>query len=168
MTQQTSTHPTSENIKKLSDLIKGVKFAMLTVQTAEGHLHAHPMTTQEVEFDGDIWFIGGKDTEQVAAMRAHPQVNVSYARPDKGVYVSVNGEANLVEDRAKLDELWSDMYKAYFPQGKEDPNIQLIHIAANGAEYWESDGKVRSLIQIARGLVTGEHAHQGENETVKL
>lgn len=49
MTQQHS-----DDVKKLSDLIKGVKFAMLTVQTAEGHLHAHPMTTQEVEFDGDI------------------------------------------------------------------------------------------------------------------
>ena len=158
----------TDSIKTLAAMIKEVHFAMLTVQTADGHLHAHPMTTQQVEFDGDIWFIGGKDTEQVQNMAARPQVNVSYSSPDKGVYVSVNGTAQLVENRAKLDELWSDFYQTYFPQGKEDPNIQLIHIAANGAEYWESDGKVRSLIQIARGLVTGEHAHQGENETIKL
>ncbi len=162
------TQNSSDGIKELAKLIHGVKFAMLTVQTPEGHLHSHPMTTQDVEFDGDIWFIGGKDTAQVSAMRSHPQVNVSYARPDKGVYVSVNGTAELVEDRAKLDELWSDMYKAYFPEGKEDPNIQLIRISAHGAEYWESEGKVRSLIALARGLVKGEEAHQGKNETINL
>ncbi|GGR84145.1 pyridoxamine 5'-phosphate oxidase family protein [Deinococcus sedimenti] len=163
MTQQSN-----EGVQELSKLIHGVKFAMLTVQNADGHLHAHPMTTQEVEFDGDIWFIGGKDTAQVAAMRQHPQVNVSYSRPDKGVYVSVNGTAELVEDREKLDALWSDMYKAYFPEGKEDPNIQLIRISANGAEYWEGEGKVRSLIEIARGMIKGEEAHPGKNETVNL
>ncbi|WP_155297671.1 pyridoxamine 5'-phosphate oxidase family protein [Deinococcus kurensis] len=162
------TQTNTDSVKKIASLINGVKFAMLTVQTEKGHLHGHPMTTQDVEFDGDIWFIGGKDTAQVAAMRLHPQVNVSYSHPDKGVYVSVNGTAQLVEDRAKLDELWSDFYKAYFPQGKEDPNIQLIHIAANGAEYWESDGKVRSLISLAKGLIKGEQPHQGENETIKL
>ena len=162
------TQNSTDGIKELAKLIHGVKFAMLTVLTPEGHLHAHPMTTQDVEFDGDIWFIGSKDTNQVKAMQSHPQVNVSYAHPDRGVYVSVNGTAELVEDRAKLDELWSDAYKAYFPQGKEDPNIQLIHIAAHGAEYWESEGKVHSLIALARGLVKGEEAHQSKNETVKL
>ncbi|UBV43831.1 pyridoxamine 5'-phosphate oxidase family protein [Deinococcus taeanensis] len=157
-----------DSVRKIGQIIKGVKFAMLTVITDDGHLHAHPMTTQQFEFDGDLWFIGGRDTGQVAAMRARPQVNVSYSQPDKGLYVSVNGTAQLVEDRAKLDELWSDFYKAYFPEGKDDPNVQLIRIEAHGAEYWESDGKVRNLIQLARGLVTGQHAHQGENETVKL
>lgn len=162
------TQHSSEGIRELARLIHGVKFAMLTVQTAQGHLHAHPMTTQEVEFDGDLWFIGGKDTAQVSHMRLHPQVNVSYARPDRGVYVSVNGTAELVEDRAKLDDLWSDLYQAYFPQGKDDPNIQLIRISANGAEYWEGEGKVRSLIELAKGMITGEEAHPGKNETVNL
>ncbi len=168
MTQSTTDQTATAAVQKIAELIKGVKFAMLTVQTEAGHLHAHPMTTQDVEFDGDIWFIGGKDTAQVADMRARPQVNVSYARPDKGVYVSVNGTAQLVDDRTKLDELWSDFYKAYFPQGKEDPNIQLIHVSAGGAEYWESDGKVRSLIGLAKGLIKGEQPHMGENETVNL
>ena len=157
----------TDSIKTLAAMIKEVHFAMLTVQTADGHLHAHPMTTQQVEFDGDIWFIGGKDTEQVRDMAARPQVNVSYSNPDKGVYVSVNGTAQLVENRAKLDELWSDFYQTYFPQGKEDPNIQLIQIHANGAEYWEGNGKIRSLLAFAKGLVGGK-PDMGENETVRL
>ncbi|RJF73914.1 MULTISPECIES: pyridoxamine 5'-phosphate oxidase family protein [Deinococcus] len=157
-----------EAIKIMAGIVKDVKFAMLTTTTAEGHLHARPMTTQEKEYDGDLWFIGAKDTEAVADMRARPQVNVSFSNPDKGTYLSVNGTAELLEDRAKLDELWSDFYKAYFPQGKEDPNIQLIKINASGAEFWESDGKVRSLFQMAKGLIKGEQPDMGKNDTVKL
>ncbi|GHF49187.1 general stress protein 26 [Deinococcus metalli] len=155
-------------VKKIAGIIKNVKFAMLTTTTAEGHLHARPMTTQETEFDGDVWFIGARDSEAVADMRARPQVNLAYAKPGDGEYVSVNGTAELVEDRAKLDELWSDFYKAYFEGGKEDPNIQLIKVHANGAEFWESDGKVRTLFQLAKGALTGQHAHMGQNDTVKL
>ncbi|MBZ9749323.1 pyridoxamine 5'-phosphate oxidase family protein [Deinococcus sp. HMF7604] len=157
-----------EALNKVGELIQDVKFAMLTVTDEHGHLKGHPMTTQDVEFDGDIWFLGGKDTEQVRNMGARPQVNVSYSRPDKGIYVSVRGAASLVENRAKLEQVWSDFYKAYFPEGIDDPNIQLIRIEADGAEYWESDGKVRSLIGLAKGLLTGKEAKQGENETVNL
>ncbi|WP_034383418.1 pyridoxamine 5'-phosphate oxidase family protein [Deinococcus sp. YIM 77859] len=169
MTQHTE-HPTREEaIKTLAGLIKDVKFAMLTVTTAEGHLKAHPMTTQQTEFDGDIWFIGGKDTEQVQCMAARPQVNVSYSDPGKNNYVSVSGVAELVEDRAKLEELWSDLYKAYFPQGIDDPNIQLIKVSAQGAEYWEGSGRMKALFQMARAAVTGKPAtDMGDNATVKL
>lgn len=158
-------------IKTVAALIKDIKFAMLVTVTDEGHLHARPMTTQQTEFDGDLWFIGAKDTEAVSDMRARPQVNVSFADTSSNNYVSVNGTAELVEDRAKLDELWSDMYNMYFEGGKEDPNIQLIKINASGAEYWESGGKIRALFALAKNLLPGQKAdasEMGSNETVKL
>jgi general stress protein 26 len=157
-----------DSVKKIAGIIKDVKFAMLTTVTAESHLHSRPMTTQQTEFDGDVWFIGARDSEAVADMRARPQVNLAYARPGDGEYVSVTGTAELVEDRAKLDELWSDFYKAYFEGGKDDPNVQLIKVHAHGAEFWEGDGKVRTLFQLAKGTLTGQHAHMGQNDTVKL
>lgn len=163
-------HPTrEETIQAIASIVRDVKFAMLTVQTAEGHLKAHPMTTQQTEFDGDVWFIGGRDTEQVQCMAERPQVNVSYSDPGKGNYVSIGGAAQLVEDRAKLEELWSDGYKAYFPGGIDDPNVQLIKIEAHGAEYWGSDGKLKNILQQARAAVTGQPASDtGTNETVKF
>jgi len=158
-----------ETIKAMAAVIKEVKFAMLTVITDEGHLQAHPMTTQQAEFDGDVWFLGGKDTKQVQCMAARPQVNVSYSDPEKGHYVSIGGEAQLVEDRAKLEELWSDAYKAYFPGGIDDPTVQLIKIEAHGAEYWGSDGKLKNMFQLARAAVTGKPATDlGTNETIKF
>lgn len=157
-----------EAIKIMAGIVKDVKFAMLTTTTTDGHLHSRPMTTQEKEYNGDLWFIGSKETEAVSDMRARPQVNVSFSNPGKGVYLSVNGTAELVSDKAKLDELWSDAYKIYFLDGKDDPSIQLIKVNANGAEFWESDGKVRTLFQVAKGLIKREEPDLGKNDTVKL
>lgn len=157
-----------DTVKKIASIIGDVKFAMLTTTTAEGHLHSRPMTTQQTEFDGDLWFIGDRRSEAVQDIGARPQVNVSYSRPDKGEYVSLNGEASLPTDEAKLDELWSDFYTAYFEGGREDPNIQLIKVHANGAEYWESDGKIRTLFQMVKSAVSGKQADTGSNETVRL
>ena len=156
-----------EAVKTMGKIIKDVKFAMLTTRTAGGELYSRPMTTQEREFDGDLWFIGSKDSEAVADMRERPQVNVSFSHPDKNNYVSVSGTAELVEDQAKLDDLWSDFYKAYF-DGKEDPNIQLIKIHAQGGEFWESSGKLVSFFKMAQSAVTGAKPDMGKNDTVKL
>ena len=160
-----------EAVRTVAGLVKDIKFAMLVTVTDEGHIHARPMTTQQTEFDGDLWFIGAKDSEAVHDMRTRPQVNVSYADTGSNNYVSVTGTADLVEDRAKLDELWSDMYNMYFEGGKEDPNVQLIKINAEGAEFWESGGKVRTLFARAKTLIPGQKAdasEMGRNETVKL
>ncbi len=158
-----------ESIRHIAGMIGDIKFALLTTANGDGQLHARPMTTQQTEFDGDLWFIGSKDSGSVADIRLNPQVNASYADTGKGSYVSVSGRAELKEDRAKLEELWSDFYKAYFEGGIDDPKVQLIKIGAQEAEFWESDGKVRSLFQMAKAAVTGKTAtDMGKNETVKL
>ncbi|ADV66924.1 pyridoxamine 5'-phosphate oxidase family protein [Deinococcus maricopensis] len=160
-----------QSLQHITKIIKDLKFAMLTVITDDGKLKSHPMTTQEAEFDGDLWFLGGKDTEQVRNMRARPNVNVGFADPGKGAYVSIEGRALLLEDRAKVEELWTDFYKAYFPEGVDDPNIQLIKVEAQGAEFWESDGKAKELFHMARAALTGrptEAEDMGRNERVDL
>lgn len=46
----------NEHIKKLGELITDIKFAMLTTVEQDGSLRSRPMATQQVEFDGDLWF----------------------------------------------------------------------------------------------------------------
>lgn len=97
---------TSTHIQAIHDLVKDIKFAMMTTVTSEGHLHACPMTTSDFNLDNkEIWFIADASTETVSDIKANPQVNLAYVANDKD-YLSINGEAQLVSDPAKLDELW--------------------------------------------------------------
>ena len=162
------TPPTREEaIQIIAGMVRGIKFAMTTFTTDSGHLHAQPMTTQEQEFDGDVWFIGNKKSDLVRSVGVRPQVNLSYSDPGKG-WVSIYGAARLVTDDAKLGELWSEIYTAYFPGGQTDPDIQLIKVEAEGAHYWESNGRVRSLFQMAKAAVTGSQPDMGESVSVNL
>jgi general stress protein 26 len=78
-----------DSIRKLGELIHDIKFAMLTSTHTDGSLHSRPMATQQVEFDGNLWFFTGLNSEKVRELESNPEVNLSYSAPDAQRYVSV-------------------------------------------------------------------------------
>ena len=156
-----------EKIKKLGELIKDIDIAMLTTVDEDGSLRSRPMGTQEVEFDGDLWFMTAIDTGKADEILRENRVNVSYAKPDDHRYVSVSGTAVLINDKAKIDELWSPIYKAYFPEGKDDPRLRLIKVRVEKAEYWESLGLISTIIGFTQAML-GKESDIAENEKINL
>ncbi|KAG0920462.1 hypothetical protein G6F32_015590 [Rhizopus arrhizus] len=130
----------AEHIAQRAELIKDVEVAMFTTTGVDGRLYSRPLATQQGAFEGALWFVITADSPKVAEIALDPRVNVAYASPSKNTYVSVSGRARVVDDRAKIDELWSPAMKLFFPGGKEDPNLRLIHVRADSAEYWDGPG----------------------------
>lgn len=161
----------TENVAKLADLIRDVRIAMLTTIEADGCLRSRPMATQETEFDGTLWFFTWVDSAKVHEIERDHHVNISYANPSDEVYVSVSGTARLTRDPAKAKELWNPMHKAWFPKGLDDPNLGLLRVDVEKAEYWDSpSSKVVQLIGFAKALATGKSwaGEAGENEKLTL
>jgi len=156
-----------ESIKKLGELIKDIRIAMFTTVHEDGVLHSRPMATQQVEFDGDLWFLTRLDSSKVDDVERHEHVNLSYASDNR--YVSVIGSAAISNDRAKIKELWSPAYKVWFPEGLDDPQLRLIKVDVAGAEYWDTPGGLVAVaIGFVKSIVTGKTAKIGDNETVNL
>ena len=145
------------DIAKLGELIKDIRVAMLTTVDNEGRLHSRPMATQQSEFDGILWFFTDSDSEKVHELEHDRHVNLSYAKPDDQRYVSVSGTASTVRDQAKMKELWSPLHKAWCPKGPDDPNIALLRVDVDRAEYWDapSNAAVR-LFGFAKAVLTGK------------
>lgn len=158
----------NENIKKLGELIKDIKFAMLTTVEEDGRLRSRPMATQQSEFDGNLWFFTNANAPKVDEVQGHQKVNVSYAEPKDQKYVSISGTAELVRDRQKIEELWDPTYKAWFPKGLEDPDLALLKVSIDQAEYWDSPSSaVVRLVGFVKSVVTGEPiGNLGENEKI--
>ena len=96
-------------------------------------------------------------------------VNVSYARPEDQRYVSLSGTARLVRDREKIKELWNPALKAWFPQGMDDPEIALIKVRVEQAEYWDSPSSAMAHVAgYVKAVATGQPYRPGENEKVNL
>jgi general stress protein 26 len=160
----------NKNVKKLREMIKDIKFAMLTTLEADGTLRSRPMATQAAEFDGELWFFTNADAPKVDEVQQHlPQVNVSYAQPNDQKYISVSGTAQLIRDRQKIEELWNPLYKAWFPQGLDDPNLALLQVRVDKAEYWDSPASsVVRLVGFVKAVVTGEPIGSGgDNQKIE-
>lgn len=157
-----------EAIKKLRDLIQDVDTAMLTTIDG-GVLRSRPMDTQEVEFDGDLWFMTSTENHTVDEINKDNRVNVSYAMPDDDTYVSVSGRAEFTTDQAKINELWSPAHKAWFPEGKDDPNLILLKVAVEQAEYWDvTSSTFTQIAGFLKAVATGKSADGGENEKINF
>lgn len=156
-----------DDMKTIARLVKAAKIALLTTETADGHLHSRPLATQEVEFDGDLWFFTQDPSSKTDDIRVHDQVNAAF-ESGKG-YLSVAGRATVVHDRAKVDELWTPTVEAWFPNGKDDPTVALIKVEAESAEYWASNEPgVVTAFKIAKAVVTHTQPDVGDNKAVDL
>ena len=150
---------------KLVELAKDSRFVMLTTTDGDGHLVSRPMSRQEVDLDADLWFIATRDSRKVAHLRANPTAAVTVTGSSS--WVSLAGTAEVVDDTAKLEEMWSTFAEAWIPEGPQDPNAILIRFDAESAEYWDNPGgRVSSVISLVKSKLTGEPYDGGENEVV--
>jgi len=159
---------TQTDKERLYEIIDDVEIAILTTIEKDGSLHSRPMANQKADRNGSIWFFTEKDGGVAANIRSNPVVSLGYA--GTGAYATVGGAAELVDDRVKIDELWSESVKAWFPNGKDDPNLTLLRVDPDIGEFWAfPSAPVSKVIGYVKAKLTGEPADDiGDNRKVAL
>lgn len=154
--------------QNLWDKIRDVRVAMLTTVEEDGSLRSRPMYTQQAEFGGELWFFTADDSGKVEEIAREHQVNLSYVDPDDSRYVSVSGVAELVKDRAKIEELWSPMLKAWFKGGQDDPTLALLRVRVSRAEYWDdTSSKMTQLVGMVKAALGSESYESDEHGVIE-
>ena len=159
--------PETANISKVTDIINDSHIGMFTTINEKGALVSRPLVVQDVKDDGDMWFFTGEGTSQVAHIGADPRVNVSFGQRTE--WVSVAGTAEVVRDREKIRELWNQAVEAWFPDGPDTPEVVLLRVDSDSAEYWTSPGgTAATVLQWVKSKVTHSRMNVGESGTVEL
>jgi general stress protein 26 len=152
-----------DGAKKLRKTIKGARVAMLTTVAPDGTLRSRPMEAVKAPFDGDLWFFTRASATKAGEVRDNDHVNVSFADRGDERYLSLSGRATIVRDDAKIQELWSGKMKAWFPGGRKDPDIALLRVHVERAEYW--DAKAGGMVELTGGFgPAGEGKDDRRNE----
>lgn len=135
----------------------------LMIGLDEGGGHSEPMTAQLDKDQVDtLFFFAGRDNRLTSGGNAMAQ----FVSKGHDFFACLSGNVRVDQDRAMIDKLWSRQAEAWFPQGKDDPNLALIRFDIDEAELWETDmslsGKVKMLFggQIRSGE-EGSHAKVG-------
>ena len=140
------------------EMLQQIRFGMLTTRHANGHLHARPVTMQNRPADcfDSIWLFMSHQGTPVAELLEDCRVNISFADASKSTYVSVSGEAFVVDNDSRKTELWSPFAQAWFPGGATDPDLALVEVKIVHAHYWDSsNNKLVQLYEVAKAALTG-------------
>lgn len=157
------------DIQTLQELIKDIRIAMMTTVDEDGTLRSRPMGTQDIENESDLWFFTADPSGKAEEVRQNQQVNLSYVDTGKNRYVSVSGRAMIVHDKARMEKYWKPILKAWFPEGLETPDLALMRVTPEKAEFWDAPhGKLVALAQMVKAAVTGDEGEVGRNEKIDI
>lgn len=157
-------------IQKIAEILSDIRICMLTTVDTDGKPWSRPMATQAADFDGDLWFFTRDDSEKVEHVQRNSRVGVAFAEPKSQAYVTMAGRALVVRDRKKMEALWAEPYKAWFPKGTDDPHLRLLKVEVERAEYWDSPASpIVYAFGYAKAVLTGKPADDlGEHGRVTL
>ena len=147
----------NEAVEKIRHIAEG-EIAM--VHTFEGNHRVgivRPMATAAVDPDGTLWFLSRAESSKNEQLHGERVMQVTYSVKARSEYLVLDGQADILRDRAKLDELWSSIDKTWFSAGKDDPAITLIRFTPKIGHYWDTQhGKMVQLAGMLVGAVSGK------------
>jgi len=145
-------------LKKIAELLEGIHIAMVTTLASDGSISSRPMAVQDKAFDGKVWFLTRSSSEKVDEIEEDQHVTLTFTDSSNAKYLTLKGRASLSQDRAKVDELWSSMYRAWFPKGANDPEIAVLRVDVHEADYWEASSSrlVRGAKYLAAAVTGGK------------
>jgi general stress protein 26 len=161
-----STHENADARRTVKEIADEVDITMVTTHAPDGSLRSRPLSLQQATEDGDLWYVASGDADIVSEIEADPRVNAAFS--GKGSWLSVTGVATVSRARADLERVWTPSAEAWFPEGIDTPGIVAIAITGESAEFWDSPGKVATLLQVATARLRNKEPHPGTNETVEL
>ena len=161
-----------ENISKDGDVeefwhrLEQQPIVMLTDMFTDG-LRCRPMAARFRQQESAIWFLTDRDSAKVDEVAARPDIGISVADTGANLYMSVTGTCELVDDAAKIAELWSAADKIFF-DGPNDPRIILMRITPSQGQIWSGPSGPVAAVKMALSLLTGNKPDLGDAQKVHL
>lgn len=151
-----------EAIEKIHEIAEATNTCMFCTHLGSVPFAARPMAVQQVDDEGRVWFLSNHSSNKDQDIKAQGQAQLIFAHPDKYEFLSLYGTAESFYDREKIEALWSPLAKAWFPEGKDDPNLSVIKFSAIEGHYWDTQsGKLVSLLKIVISAATVNRSDDG-------
>ena len=159
-----------EAIDKLKSLVEDIGICLFcTDLKIDDGSTCRPMSAIKVCDQGNIWFFSEKDSDKNKAIVADKNVQLFFSHPAKGSYLVVNGEAEIILDKTKIEELWTPFAKIWFKEGKDDPSISIIKVNPSNAYYWDTAGnQMINLLKMIASVATGKNLVTGDEGAITI
>lgn len=152
------------DLAALRERVAGVSTVMVTTIDEQGTLSSRPITVQEIDDSGDVWFVVDRHADWVHD--GVDAVNVAFV-DDGATWVSVAGRVALDDDAERLRRLWNPGLDAWFPDGPQTDGVVAMHVQADRWEYWTAPNQLARLVELATATVTDTPPDLGDAGAVE-
>lgn len=144
--------------------LKDTRSGMLSAKGAP----AVPMThyTGDADDGQSLWFITAKDTDLGEAAVKPVSAQYLISSPDEQLYARIDGHLVRSDDTAQLDRVWTGFAAAWFEDGRQDSDVQLLRFDLSEAEVWITGGSLKFLFEIAKANATSSQPDIGTHTTL--
>ncbi|MGN3973719.1 pyridoxamine 5'-phosphate oxidase family protein [Tsuneonella sp. SYSU-LHT278] len=143
----------TKSLSEISEDMKQIDFCTLATHAPNGTIGARPMSNNsEVDFKGDSWFFTYEDRQMVKDIERDRKVGLTYLGSAglKGIlgapgqFIHVEGEAQVIRDKARFADHWDPSLDRWFPDGPDTPGTVMLQVTATRIHYWdgEDEGEV--------------------------
>lgn len=160
----------TEAIEKLREMINKIDIGMLCTFTPDSvYPYAVPMSRQEVDDNGHIWYLFSSESETHRHLQASNKVSVLFSHTGDYNFLSINGIATISQDRQRVDKYWNKMMEGWFEKGQEDPRIRVLKVIPQEAHYWDNKtNKLMTLLKVAASAISGQQLDIGREGDLHL
>jgi general stress protein 26 len=122
-------------LPELAKKMQKIDFCMMLTKSEFGAIASRPMSNNgDVEYDGDNWYFTQEDARTVGEIERDPRVSLAF-QGKHHFYATVEGEAELVRDKAAFEEHWNKDLEMWFKDGVDTPGLVLIKVHAKRIKY---------------------------------
>ena len=148
----------TDAIERIRDVVKKSESCFFcTAVSAGGSGATRPMSVQEVDDAGDLWFLSASDSHKNKELGRSPAVRLFFQASGHSGFLTLTGEASVTRDRARIKELWKPILKTWFTEGEDDARITAIRFSPHGGYYWDNKhGNAVAGVKMLIGAAIGK------------
>jgi len=145
-------------VEKIKHIINKAESCFFTTAVfTSGSSGARPMGVQQVDDDGNLWFLSANDSHKNEEIKLDPKVTLYFQGSAHSDFLVLKGIATASRDESKIKELWEPIFKTWFTEGEHDPRISVVKVTPTEGYYWDTKhGFAVAGIKMVVGAMTGK------------
>ncbi|MDF2189859.1 pyridoxamine 5'-phosphate oxidase family protein [Paraflavitalea sp. CAU 1676] len=157
-------------IKKIRELATKADTCFFCTHITQGaEIKTRPMSVQEVDNDGNLWFLSASDSHTNQEINEDGSVQLFFQGSAHADFLTLYGKAVISNDKKKIDELWKPLFKTWFTEGKDDPRITILRVTPESGYYWDNKhGNAIAFVKMVAGAMMGKTLDDSIEGSLKL
>lgn len=156
-------------IKKIKDIVDEAQACFFCTAVASAQSDTRPMSVQEVDDAGNLWFLSANDSHKNLELASDPSVKLYFQGSPHSGFLQLDGLATVSTDKAKIKALWKPILKTWFTEGEDDPRISVIKVAPSKGYYWDNKhGDAVAGVKMMIGAALGKTIDDSIEGTVTV